>query len=252
MSSSSDNKTGQPDEAEIRSYASPPCYQHELDPNYLGIAEADEKELPSVDSSWTVVRAWRTTTRSRLIAFRSSLAVDECKRRAISVARNLQEAAILTGHQRIGFCWPMAGEIDLRPLMTDLVEGGIDAALPVITEKDRPLEFWRWHPDSDLDYSGPMGIPVPTTRQLVKVTALLIPMIGFDNQGHRLGHGGGYFDRTLAEMHPRPKAIGVGHEECRLPSIFPQAHDIPMDLIVTDAGIYKTDESVAGILPVTD
>jgi len=251
MSSSSDKKTSEPDEVEIRGYASPPCFLHELDPNYLGGTGSDDGQQPGTHSSWSAIRAWRVKTRLRLIDFRNSLTASELQQRATNVARNLREAGVLAGHQGIGFYWPMAGEIDLRPLITDLVECGIDTALPVITEKDRPLEFWQWRPGDVLDESGPLGIPVPATRQPVEVAALLIPLVGFDDQGHRLGHGGGYYDRTLADRLPRPMAVGIGFEECRLPSIFPQAHDMPMDLMVTDAGAYKTDDNLAKILPVT-
>lgn len=250
--SSSDKKTSQSDETETGDYASPPCYLHELDPDYLGITDLKEDEQPSTASSWIDVRAWRVRTRSRLIAYRKGLTDDDRMRRANGIVSNLKRAGILNGHKKIGFYWPMAGEVDLRPLLTDLVHHGIEAALPVIRKPKRPLEFWAWHPGDKLDESGPWGIPVPATRQRVDVTALLIPLVGFDEQGHRLGHGGGYFDRTLARMQPRPMAVGVGFEECRLPSIFPQDHDIPMDIIVTDAGVYETEARIATPPPLTD
>jgi 5-formyltetrahydrofolate cyclo-ligase len=66
----------------------------------------------------------------------------------------------------------------------------------------------------------------------------IVPMIGFDTQAYRLGYGGGYFDRTLASIAPRPLAIGVAFEFARLPSIGPQAHDIAMDFVVTEAGLH--------------
>ncbi len=67
---------------------------------------------------------------------------------------------------------------------------------------------------------------------------MLIPLVGFDAQGYRLGYGGGYFDRTLAALSPRPRTIGVGFELGRLATIDPQPHDIPFDIIVTEAGIF--------------
>ena len=252
MSSSHDNQTGAPDDDDLRAYASPPCYQHELDPNYLGNAAADQEVPPGADSPWAVVCAWRARTRSRLLALRAGLSVDERTLRSEAVAENLRSTGILSHHRSIGFYWPMAGEIDLRPLLTSLVAQGIDAALPVIAKPHRPLEFWRWRPGDVLDESGPWGIPVPATRDLVEVTALLIPLVGFDEHGHRLGHGGGYYDRTLAALDPRPAAIGVGLEESRLRSIFPQAHDLPMDMIVTDAGAYVNEANVAKLPPPTN
>jgi len=65
---------------------------------------------------------------------------------------------------------------------------------------------------------------------------VLIPLVGFGRQGDRLGYGGGYFDRTLAAWEPRPLSIGVGYELSQLETTFPQAHDIAMDAIVTEAG----------------
>ena len=62
--------------------------------------------------------------------------------------------------------------------------------------------------------------------------------MGFDAAGHRLGYGGGYYDRTLAAMQPKPLAIGLGFEVGRLDSVAPEPHDHPMDVIVTEAGVF--------------
>ena len=64
-------------------------------------------------------------------------------------------------------------------------------------------------------------------------------MNGFDSQGYRLGYGGGYFDRTLAALGRRVVAVGIAFEASRLPSIHPQAHDIPMEFVVTESGIHR-------------
>jgi 5-formyltetrahydrofolate cyclo-ligase len=68
---------------------------------------------------------------------------------------------------------------------------------------------------------------------------LIVPLLGFDAAGYRLGYGGGYYDRTLAAMAPRPLSIGVGYELGRLDTIHPQAHDIPLDAIVTENGSHR-------------
>jgi len=86
---------------------------------------------------------------------------------------------------------------------------------------------------------GIWDIPIPKERAVVMPDAVLVPLVGFDPCGFRLGYGGGYFDRTLAAARPRPYAIGLGYEDSVLPTIFPQPHDIPMDLIVTDRGIHR-------------
>lgn len=85
---------------------------------------------------------------------------------------------------------------------------------------------------------GVYDIPVPDGTKIVSPNATIVPMNGFDEQGYRLGYGGGDFDRTLAAIHPRPLTIGVSFELARLPTIQPQLHDIAMDFIVTEAGLH--------------
>ena len=80
-------------------------------------------------------------------------------------------------------------------------------------------------------------IPVPATAAGPTPDVLLLPLVAFDAAGYRLGYGGGYFDRTLAAMHPRPLTIGVGFDLCAVADIRPERHDIPLDLIVTESGI---------------
>ena len=65
----------------------------------------------------------------------------------------------------------------------------------------------------------------------------LIPALGVGSQGDRLGYGGGYFDRTLVALHPKPLAVGLAFELSRIATIVPQPHDVFMDFIVTEAGI---------------
>ena len=86
--------------------------------------------------------------------------------------------------------------------------------------------------------AGVYGIPFPDGTEPVAPGAAIVPMNGFDEGGYRLGYGGGYFDRTLAALARRPVAIGTAFEFARLPTIEPQPHDIPMDFVVTEAGIY--------------
>lgn len=77
----------------------------------------------------------------------------------------------------------------------------------------------------------------------MRSTALLVPLVGFDADGFRLGYGGGYYDRTLAVLEPKPLTIGIGFELGRLETIHPQPHDVPMDAIVTEAGVATADRS---------
>ena len=86
----------------------------------------------------------------------------------------------------------------------------------------------------DVDATRRLEHTVPAERHPVVPDALLIPLVGYDAAGYRLGYGGGYYDRTLAGLTPRPLCIGVGYDDAALATIYPQPHDIPMDLIVTE------------------
>jgi 5-formyltetrahydrofolate cyclo-ligase len=105
--------------------------------------------------------------------------------------------------------------------------------LPVVVEKHAPVEFWRWRPEVPMS-RGLFNIPIPAEREVVAPDVLIVPLVGFDGAGYRLGYGGGYYDRTLAASQPRPRTLGIAFAESELETIYPQAHDIPMSRIITD------------------
>ncbi len=102
----------------------------------------------------------------------------------------------------------------------------------MVVEKGQPLIFREWVPGARLT-RGVWNIPIPADGAEVIPTVLISPFVGFDPQRYRLGYGGGFFDRTLAALKTPRTVIGVGHPSGALPTIHPQAHDIPMDIIVT-------------------
>jgi 5,10-methenyltetrahydrofolate synthetase len=141
----------------------------------------------------------------------------------------------------VGFCWPYRGEFDPRFAVRRLRENGARAALPRVVARGAPLQFQTWWPGAPLR-RGVLGIPVPDGTEPLKPQALLVPPVGFDACGYRLGYGAGYFDRTLAAAAPRPLAIAVAFELARMPTIHPQPHDVPMDFVVTEAGVHWVGE----------
>jgi 5-formyltetrahydrofolate cyclo-ligase len=181
------------------------------------------------------LKAWRRSERKRLLALR--LALLPAARRAASQAIAEQVYAVLAARPGItvGAYWPFQGEFDPRPLIDRLISQGCRTALPAVVDKKGPLEYRRWRPGEAL-VAGVWDIPVPEKREIAVPDAVLAPLVGFDWQCYRLGYGGGYFDRTLAALAPRPLAIGVGFELSLIETIYPQVFDIPMDLIVTESG----------------
>ena len=139
-----------------------------------------------------------------------------------------------------GFYWPLGLEPDLRGLAGEWVSQGASASLPE-TVRNQPLTFRPWHPGCAM-VNGIWDIPVPDTDQSAEPQLLLIPCLGHDDAGFRLGYGGGFYDRTLAALRPRPVAIGIGYIAGRIPTIGPEPHDIPMDAIVTEHGVTSFSE----------
>ena len=184
------------------------------------------------------VAAFRRAERQRLLAARDSADVDARADWSAAITDLLAARVETLAPRMLGFYWPHRGEYDPMPVISRLIARGGQVALPLVVAKAQPLEYRAWRPGMEMTPSPQsFGIPHPAEGPAVTPDAMLIPLLGFDGDGYRLGYGGGYFDRTLAALAPRPTTIGVGFELGRLASIYPQPHDIPIDMIVTEQGI---------------
>jgi 5-formyltetrahydrofolate cyclo-ligase len=188
------------------------------------------------------VGAWRKAERARLIEARMALPLDEHKDKSAAISDRLYGRFRPSALPSLGCYWPFRREYDCLPLMRKVIEAGGEVALPVVLQKNHPLEFRPWTPTAKME-AGVWNILHPAEGPAVHPAALLIPLVGFDEAGYRLGYGAGYYDRTIAAMPKPPLTIGVGFELCRLASIHPQPHDIPMDYIITEAGIVRAPTS---------
>lgn len=185
---------------------------------------------------WADVSKWRKAKRSEILASRLARRMQERERVRDAVAATVLRELPAAGFGDFGFYWPIRGELDFRSLAVRLAARGGRASLPVVVRERSPVEFWAWHVGVKT-VPGVWHIPVPAVRDEVIPDLLLIPLVGFDDAGYRLGYGAGYYDRTLAAREDRPLAVGVGYSCDRLATIHPQSHDIPMDAIVTEEGI---------------
>lgn len=181
---------------------------------------------------------FRAALRREKLAAR--LALDPSTHAALSAGLEQHLATLLLplAPQTLAFCAPVRGEFDARPLVSRLIGRGWHAAMPVVTAVDAPMSFHAWTPSAEMS-ADRYGIPIPQDGAELIPDIVLLPLLAFDAQGFRLGYGGGYFDRTLATMVPRPLAIGVGFELGQVPDIRPQAHDIGLDAVVTEAGVLR-------------
>lgn len=213
--------------SETKSYASPPCFMHELTPEYQGAPASQE-------AAWTDVARWRKAERKRLIDERLTADADERRAGSERIASGLDLAISKVSGRIVSVYWPFRGEPDLRNWMIRVIERGGRIALPVVIKKGWPLEFRIWAPGDPLE-RGVWDILVPSHGPSVQPDIVVAPVVGFDDGNYRLGYGGGFFDRTLAAMPKKPFAVGVGYARSRISTIYPQPHDVPMDAIVTDA-----------------
>lgn len=227
------------DNAPARPYASPACFAHEIDPCYVNPLAVDPQQASDV-------ARWRRAERARLLTARAALPTQTRQTAARAIADHLDQLLadrfVTLNGLTISAWWPIKAELDLRFWLAGLAARGARAALPIVATRAAPLIFRLWTPETRME-RGFWNIPVPAEGPTVVPDITLSPVVGWDAAGYRLGYGGGYFDRTLAALAPRPLAIGVGLCAARIATIFPQPHDIAMQVIVTETGPHFPKES---------
>ncbi|EMR14044.1 5-formyltetrahydrofolate cyclo-ligase [Methylophaga lonarensis MPL] len=183
-----------------------------------------------------LVKAWRQQQREQLIRVRQQLSLPQRQAWQRNCHKTLSDVFAGLPVSTLGFYWPIRAEPDCRDFVAKCSELGWKTALPVIQTAHQALIFRLWTPDSPME-NGPWDIPIPKSGDIIEPDVLLIPLVGFDAAGYRLGYGGGFYDRTLASRQPKPLSIGLGIESSFLDSIHPQPHDIRLDIIITEAGL---------------
>ena len=182
-------------------------------------------------------KAWR----SRLRAVRLAASSEAPSNAALTA--HLEALIGRLAPRSIGFYWPLPGEFDAREWIASwlLADASRRAALPAIPERHTPLHFYYWTPGAPMR-EGHHGIPEPASPEAAVPDLLLVPCVGFDRDGYRLGYGGGYYDRTLAAWpgEALPLTVGIAYEACRIDEGVPErgAHDLPLDAVVTEAGAH--------------
>ncbi|MEQ9199222.1 MAG: 5-formyltetrahydrofolate cyclo-ligase, partial [Rhodospirillales bacterium] len=161
------------DDIPRRGFASPPCFMHEIDPDYTGLP-------PGVDDRQaTDVKRWRKAERLRLLNERQKLAPKVRQTLTRQLQDNLTEFLGSLGPVCISGYWPIRGEPDLRGVLKDVIAAGGRAALPVVAERNRPLQFRAWSPGDRLE-RGIWDIPTPPAEaEMVRPDVLLAPFLGF-------------------------------------------------------------------------
>ena len=169
-------------------------------------------------------------------------------------------------HEVIGAYWPIKGEFDPLPALyrwqedailnldsdsnkplaqVDVVQLATESiaarsprkiGLPVVDKVHKTLVFHAWYPGCPMEEDA-YGIPKPKDTEVVVPTLLFVPCVGYGPGGYRLGYGGGFYDRTLATLQPKPVTVGLGYTQGWLPDLEPEAHDMALDALLNDNGV---------------
>lgn len=141
--------------------------------------------------------------------------------------------------------WPMRDELDSRPLLRALADGGAICALPAVVGRGRPLVFRRWRPGDALIEAAfglrePAASAEPLTPHIV-----VAPLLAVDPAGRRLGYGGGYYDRTIAALRREGEVVtvGIGYDVQIRPGVPAGPGDVRVDWVVSDERIVDCAEA---------
>ncbi|MDR1311426.1 MAG: 5-formyltetrahydrofolate cyclo-ligase [Burkholderiaceae bacterium] len=179
----------------------------------------------------------KTSLRRTLLALRTSfdpsIRAAWDKGIAAHVQAHLQSLSVRT----LGVYSPIRNEPELQSLYPALLSIGYRLSLPIVIGRQTPMRFAAWRPGDPMTEDA-HGIAVPERKEWVPFPlALLVPCVGFTRQGFRLGYGGGYFDRTIAQC-PDVHTIGIAYA-CLETDFDEGEHDIPLNCVITENGLVE-------------
>jgi 5-formyltetrahydrofolate cyclo-ligase len=168
---------------------------------------------------------------------RAGLSSDERKTASKAACEHFFSAISFPAAQVVAAYWPIRDEMDCQPILIRLMDTGQPVCLPVVMGEGEPLELRLWQDGAPLYPSG-FGTLAPEELAPKAVPdVVLMPLLGFDGKGTRLGYGGGYYDRTLAALASKPRLIGLAFAAQEVDFIPRGDHDIPLDSVVTENGV---------------
>ncbi len=184
----------------------------------------------------------KKATRKGLVERR--LSMPDRHERSLSLQQVMRVWLIDRPDTVIGAYWPIKGEFDALPALFRWKEAETSSldgkhrriGLPVVNKQHKTLTFHAWYPGCAMEEDA-YGIPKPKDTEVVVPTLLFVPCVGYGPGGYRLGYGGGFYDRTLATLQPKPFTCGLGFGNAFVDDFEPEAHDLPLDAILNDHGV---------------
>ena len=179
----------------------------------------------------------KAALRRQAHAGRAALSEQERADAASAVTAHFFEHIAFEPEQVIAGYWRIRDELDCQPILIRLMNGGQKVVLPVVAGDDAPLDLRVWEADAPL-YEAGFGTLAPSDlAPRAHPDLVLMPLLGFDKSGTRLGYGGGYYDRTLAVLKTRPMLVGLAFAAQEIDHIPRAEHDVPLDAVITEQGV---------------
>jgi 5-formyltetrahydrofolate cyclo-ligase len=176
--------------------------------------------------------ALRLKARSSRAAIPSATRAEAAK----LVANHFFDAVPLAPGEIVAAYWRIKDEMDCQPILIRLMDSYQPVCLPVVLGDEEPLELRLWEQGAPL-YEAGFGTLAPAElAPQVEPDIILMPLLGFDKRGTRLGYGGGYYDRTLARLSKKPRLVGIAFANQEFDTIPREPHDVPLDVVVTETG----------------
>ena len=205
--------------------------------------------MPPARARWLTIAAMSSTYRFNFEPSRDKkelrrqlqaerLAMVDRHQRAVHLQQVLRVWLVGRTETSVGAYWPIKGEFDALPALYRWSEADDQRriGLPVIDRDTKQLRFHVWYPGCPMEDDA-FGIPKPKDTAQFEPQLLLVPCVGYGPGGTRLGYGGGFYDRTLAALTPKPYTVGVGYAHGYIPWLEAEPHDVPLDAILNEDGV---------------
>ena len=184
---------------------------------------------PKIEEAKAALRLKARATRASIL---NSIRPDAAK----VVADHFFRAVTLKPGEIVAGYWRIKDEMDCQPILIRLMDSLQPVCLPVVIGDEQPLELRLWEQGAPL-YEAGFGTLAPSElAPRAEPDIILMPLLGFDKRGTRLGYGGGYYDRTLEQLAKRPRLIGIAFAAQELEDVPRDSHDIPLDMVITEQG----------------
>jgi len=174
---------------------------------------------------------------------RAALPADMRTEAAKAASKHFFSSIVLDPGAIVAAYWRIRDEMDCQPILVHLMDNQQPVCLPVVMGDDQPLELRLWEDGAPLYPAGFGTLAPEDLAPRVEPDVVLMPLLGFDKHGTRLGYGGGYYDRTLASLSKKPRLVGLAFASQEIDEIPRDDHDVPLDAVVTENGVRHFDRT---------